>query len=72
MSSTARWSSYSWLWVPTKFGAAIGQHPRQADGVLVVNRHHPVIEDLGRGDRGLAIIKLGEGDFGIGVDRGLL
>src|SRR5215472_13355276 len=40
--------------------------------MLVVERHHSVIEDLGRGDRGLAVIELGEGDFGIGVDEGLL
>ena len=40
--------------------------------MFVVERHHPVIEDLGRGDRGLAIIQLGEGDLGIGVDEGLL
>ena len=37
-----------------KLGAAIGQHARQPDTVLVIERHHPVIEDLGRGDRGLA------------------
>src|ERR1700751_250767 len=55
-----------------KLGAAIGQHARQADVVLVIKRHHPVIEDLGRGDRGLAVIELGEGDLGIGVDEGLL
>ena len=55
-----------------KFGAAIGQHPRQADSVLVIERHHAVIEDLGRGDRGLAVIQLGKGDFGISVDEGLL
>jgi hypothetical protein len=40
--------------------------------VLVVERHHPVIEDLGRGDRRLAIVKLGEGHLGVGVDDGLL
>ena len=39
-----------------KFSAAIGQHSRQADGVLVIKRHHPVIEDLGRDDRGLAVV----------------
>src|SRR5215468_6986101 len=55
-----------------KLGAAVGQHPRQPDVVLGVERHHAVIEDLGRGDRRLAIIELGEGDFGIGVDHGLL
>src|SRR6516165_6259041 len=55
-----------------KLGAAIGQHARQPDRVLIVKRHHPVVEDLGRGDRRLAVIELGEGDFGIGVDHGLL
>src|SRR5215813_12541333 len=40
-----------------KLGAAIGQHPQQLDAVLIVERHHPVIEDLGRGDRRLAIIE---------------
>ena len=39
-----------------KLGAAIGQHARQTDAVLVVKRHHSIIEDLGRGDRGLAIV----------------
>ena len=56
----------------TEFGAAVGQHPRQADAVLVIKRHHPVVEDLGRGNRRLAVIELGEGDLGVGVDEGLL
>src|SRR5262249_10182538 len=55
-----------------EFGAAIGQPPRQSDIVLVIKRHHSVIEDLGRRDRGLAIIELGEGYLGVGVDEGLL
>src|SRR5437773_8051144 len=55
-----------------KLGAAIGQHARQTDAVLVIKRHHPIIEDLGRGDRGLAIVEFGERDLGIGVDKGLL
>ena len=55
-----------------ELGAAIGQHARQADAVLVIKRHHPIIEDLGRGDRGLAIVEFGKGDFGVGVDKGLL
>src|SRR6516165_2098436 len=29
-----------------KLGAAIGQHARQADAVLVIKRHHPIIEDF--------------------------
>ena len=40
--------------------------------MLVIERHHPVIEDFGRGDRGLAVIQLGKGDLGVGVDKGLL
>jgi hypothetical protein len=40
--------------------------------VLLIEQHHPVVEYLGRGDRGLAIIELGEGHLGIGVDDGLL
>src|SRR5262249_17926153 len=37
---------------PAKLGAAIGQHARQPDTVLVIERHHPVVEDLGSRDRG--------------------
>ena len=55
-----------------EFGATIGQHPRQPDSVLIIERHHSIVEDLGRGDWCLAIIELGEGDLGIGVDEGLL
>jgi hypothetical protein len=40
--------------------------------VLVVERHHPIIENFGGGDRGLAVIKLGKSDFGVGIDDGLL
>src|SRR6516225_2720897 len=29
-----------------KLSAAIGQHARQTDGMLVVEWHHPVVEDL--------------------------
>ena len=55
-----------------EFGAPVSQHPRQPDTVLIIERHHPIIEDLGRGDRCLAIIEFGAGDLGIGVDKGLL
>src|SRR6516162_7380746 len=53
---------------PAKLGAAIGQHARQSDAVLVTERHHPVVEDFGRCDRGLAIIELGKADLGVCVD----
>src|SRR5262249_6476840 len=55
-----------------EFGATIGQHARQPDTVLVIERHHPVIENLGCRDRGLAVIELGKADLGVCVDNGLL
>src|SRR5438046_6499052 len=33
-----------------ELGAGIGQHPAQPDAVLIVERHHPIVEDLGGGD----------------------
>jgi hypothetical protein len=55
-----------------EFGATVSQHPRQPDAVLVIERQHPIVEDLGRGDRRFAVIEFGEGDLGIGIDEGLL
>ena len=40
--------------------------------MLVEERHHPVVEQVGGGDRGLAVVELGEGHLGVGVDEGLL
>jgi hypothetical protein len=40
--------------------------------VLVMERHDPVVQDPGCGDRGLAAIQLGEGHLGRGVDDTLL
>src|SRR5262249_2565117 len=57
---------------PAKLGAAISQHSRQADAVLIIERYHPAIEDLGPRDRGPPVIQFRKGDFGIGVDHGLL
>src|SRR5579884_2287764 len=47
--------------------AAIGQHTTQRNPVLVVERQHPVVEEIGRRDRRLAVVELG-----VGVDEGLL
>ena len=60
------------LRVAAVFAAAIGQHPAERDAVLVVERQHPVIQQIGRGDRRLDVVKLGEADLGVGVDEGLL
>ena len=40
--------------------------------MLLEERQHSVVEDLGGGDRRLAVIELGEGHLGVGVDEGLL
>ena len=40
--------------------------------MLVEERQHPVIEQICRRDRYLAIVQLGAGDLGVGVDEGLL
>ena len=40
--------------------------------MLLVERDHPVIEEIGGGQRRLAVLKLGEADLGVGVDEGLL
>jgi hypothetical protein len=45
-----------------EFGATVSQHPRQLDAMLIIEWKHPIVEDLGRGDRRLAVIEFGEGD----------
>jgi len=37
--------------------------------MLVEERQHTVIEQIGGRDRCLAIVELGKGDLGVGVDR---
>ena len=59
------------LGVAAIFRAAISQHADELYLPGVVERDDPVVEQVGRGDRRLAI-ELGEGDFGVGVDEGLL
>src|SRR6266568_1350346 len=40
--------------------------------VLLEEWQYPVVQQVGRGDRRLAVIQLAESDLGIGVDEGLL
>ena len=40
--------------------------------MLVVEWHDPIVQQVGRGERGLAIVELGEGNLRVGVDEGLL
>jgi hypothetical protein len=40
--------------------------------VLLEERQHTVIEQIGRRDGRLAVVELGKADLGVGVDEGLL
>ena len=40
--------------------------------VNVEEGHDPIVEQIGRGQRRLAVVELGEGDLGVGVDESLL
>lgn len=54
------------------FGPPVGQHALEGNVVLLVERDHPVVEEVGGGQRRLSVVKLGEADLGVGVDEGLL
>jgi hypothetical protein len=60
------------LGVTAVFAAAVGQHPRERDTVLLVERQHPVVEQIGGGELRLDVIELCKADRGVGVDEGLL
>jgi hypothetical protein len=40
--------------------------------VLLIERQHPLVEQIGRHDRRLDVVELCEADLGVGVDEGLL
>jgi len=54
------------------FGAPIRQHAQELHLAGIKERDHAVIEQIGRGDRRLAVIELGEGNLRVGIDEGLL
>ena len=60
------------LGIAAIFRAPIGENALQRDAVLLVEGQNPIVQEIGRRNRRLAIIKLGEADFGVGVDEGLL
>jgi hypothetical protein len=47
-------------------------HAQQLDIVLLEERQHTVIEQIGRRDGCLAVVELGKAYLGVGVDEGLL
>src|SRR6201982_44431 len=60
------------LGVAAIFRAAIGQHAAEPYIPRIIERHDAIVEEVSRGDRRLAVVELGEGDLGVGVDKGLL
>lgn len=53
-------------------GAAVGQDPVQRAAPRIEERHHAIIQQFGRRDRRLAIIRVGERHLAVGVNEGLL
>ncbi len=54
------------------FGTAIGQNTRELHLLFIEEGHDPIIQEIGRGDRRLAIIEFSESDFRIGINKSLL
>lgn len=50
----------------------VGQHAQHAHVVFRKERQHPVIQQIGSGDRRLGGVELGHGHLAVGVDKGLL
>jgi hypothetical protein len=73
MFSTARSRLvFVMLGQPTILRPAVRQHPAQRDRVLLVERQHPVVQEIGHGQRRLAIVELGQAHLGVGVEERLL
>ena len=60
------------LGVAAVFRSPVGEHPAELHLLRVEERHDPVVQQIGRGDRRLALVELGEGYLRVGVDEGLL
>jgi hypothetical protein len=55
--------------VTAVLAAAIGQHAHELHVVAFEQRDYTVVEQIRRRDRGLAIVELGAGHFGVGVEK---
>src|SRR4029450_11692376 len=60
------------LRIAAVLAAAIGQYAQQLDVIALEQRDHAVVEEISRRNRRLAIVELGAGNLGVGVDEGLL
>ena len=52
--------------------ASIGQDAAEQDFVRITEGHHLVIEEIGGRQRRLAVVELGKGYLGVGINEGLL
>src|SRR6185295_7012785 len=60
------------LGIATVLAAAVRQHTHELHVVALEQGDPPIIEQIGRRDRRLAVIQLGDGHLAVGVDEGLL
>src|SRR3981189_2352391 len=58
------------LRIAAVLAAAIGQYAQQLDVIALEQRDHTVVEEISRRNRRLAIVELGAGNLGVGVDEG--
>ena len=58
--------------VAAELAAAVSQHAQELDIVLLEERQHSVIEQIGRRDGRLAVVELDKAYLGVVVDEGLL
>src|SRR5262245_66461241 len=58
--------------IAAELAATVSQHAQEPDIVLLEERQHTVIEQIGRRDGRLAVVELGKAHLGVGVDEGLL
>ena len=57
---------------PAVFRPAVGHDPQHGQIMLIVERQHPIVEQVGRRDRRLGGVEFGMCHLGIVVDIGLL
>jgi hypothetical protein len=58
--------------VPLRIAAvlatAVGQYPQELDVMAIEEGNHPVVQQISRCDRRLAIVELGASDLGVGIE----
>jgi hypothetical protein len=58
--------------IPAVFRAPIGENSKQRNIVFLIKGNNSIIEHVGRYQRILAVVQLGEGHLRVSVDEGLL